>query len=111
MTSQVHLDVEPGVQPAHLGAVDRVDADQDLLAVGLVEIFDDRLGAGEHGAVRLDQHRHLAGRVEGEEFRPPLPDLFGLHREVEVLLGQHDAYLARERRQGEVIENPHETRL
>ena len=104
---EVHLDVEPGGQAPHFGPVDRVDADQDLLAIDLVEIFDDRRRVGEHGPVRLDQHRHLAGRVEGEEFRPPFPDLLRLQREVEVLLSQHDAHLARAGREPEVIEDAH----
>jgi len=39
---------------------------QQLLAIDLVEILDDRVAAGQDSAVRLDQHRHLAGRVEGE---------------------------------------------
>src|SRR6476661_6048128 len=40
---QVHLAVEPGDEAADLGTVDRVYADQQFLAVGFVEIFDNRL--------------------------------------------------------------------
>ena len=104
---EVHLAVEPGGQPPHLGTVDRVDADQQLFAVDLVEIFDNRRRIGEHGAVGLDQHRHFAGRVEGEKFRPPLPDFLGLQREIEVLFPQHDAHLARRRGEHRVVQNPH----
>jgi len=104
---EVHLDVEPGGEAPDFGAVDRVDSDQNLLAVDFVEIFDDRRGIGEHGPIRLDQYRHLAGRVEGEEFRPPFPNLLGLQGEIEILLPEHDAHFARERGEPKVIEHTH----
>jgi hypothetical protein len=104
---EVHLDVEPAGKAPHFGAIDRIDADQHLLAVDLVEVLDNGRGVGEHGAVRLDHHRHFAGRVEGEELRPPFPDLFGLQGEIEVLFPEYDAHFARKRRKPKVIEDPH----
>ena len=104
---EVHLHIEPRAEPAHFGPIDRVDADQDLLAINLVEIFDNRIGAGEDGAVGLDQDRHLARWVQCEKLGPPLPHFFELQCEVEVLLGQHKADLARRGRQGLVIQNSH----
>jgi hypothetical protein len=98
---------KPGGEAAHFRAVERVDAEQQLFAINLVEKFGDGAGIRQHGAVRLDQHRNLAGRVEGEEFGPPLPALLHLQGEIEGFLLQHETDLAGEGRKPEMIKQAH----
>ena len=103
----VELGVEPGDHAAGLGAGDGIGADERLVGVDFLQELRDHGGAGEHGAVGLDQHRHLARRVDGEKRLPALPNLLDLEVEFQALFLEDDPDLARARRQPEVVQGPH----
>jgi len=53
--------------------VTAVEADPDALARGM-SMIDASLGkAASRGRLTEQQHREIAGRVQGQEFLPPLP--------------------------------------
>ena len=91
----VHLAVEPADEAARLGAIQGIEAEQEFFAVGFVEELGDGGGVGQHGAVGLDQHRHLARRIERQKFRAAFPPFLDFQRAVEALLLKDDAQLAR----------------
>ena len=100
--------VEPGNQPSHLGAHEGRRADQRRRFIDIFEIFQNGARAGDHGAVRLDQNRDLAGRVEREEFDAALPGFLQHQFKIEALLGQGNADSAAGRSQPEMIKGPHD---
>ena len=81
----VELHVEPSGEPARFRPLQRRDPQQWRLRNGLIEILDDGLAACQNGAVILDQHRHLARRIEREELRPAFPDRLQPRLEFELL--------------------------
>jgi hypothetical protein len=106
-----HFFAELHVVPLHeaprLGAVEGAGADERRLWIGLVQVLGGDRGAGDRGAVLLDQHRHLPGRIEPQEALAPLPDLLGLERDLEPLLAQENADLAAAGIERQVIERAH----
>ena len=102
----VELVVEPGGQPPRLGAQRRVLRQQRRLGIGLLEVLEDRARIRQHQVVDL-QHRHLPRRVHPQEVHPPLPGPLLDQLDLDLLLRQHQADLAAERRQRLMIETAH----
>jgi hypothetical protein len=91
------LAVEPGHQPAHLGALFSACTPQRscVACTGLVQVSACGLHAGAHGAVFIDHHRQGGGRVELDEIGARLPRAFFQQFGVDAHFGQRHADAAR----------------
>ena len=75
---------------------------------GLVQIFNDGLGADQGDAlVRLDHHRRFARRIEVHELVTTLPRILAHQLMADALLGEDESDLARKGAQRELEELPH----
>ena len=91
----VELAGEPVDEPSDLGAVFRVAREQTDAARGrwwtpgvLSQILGDCIGAAQDRAASDLKDRELAGRIELQELRPPLPRPLLEHVRFDIVLGQ-----------------------
>ena len=101
------LAVEPRDQPAHLDALGERAAQERRLRVGFLQVLAHHPGIRDDEAVLLNEGGHRVGRLHPKVLGPPFPDLLDAHLKRQLLLGQREAHLARERREGEMVEKAH----